>query len=331
MPRLSEDELIATYFAPLAGPAGLNLRDDAAVLTPLPGQDLVLTKDMLVAGVHFFPDDAPETIARKLLRVNLSDLAAKAALPCGFLLGLALPPDWGTDWLAAFARGLGEDSAQFRFPLLGGDTVKTPGPLTLSLTALGHVPRDTMVPRPGARAGDRLYVTGTIGDAALGLRVRLDAPQDRIWIAALTPAARTDLLNRYLVPEPRLGLAPALRRHARAAMDVSDGFAGDLAKLLGLAHLTVRVPLAAVPLSRAAREALHLEPGLIDTILTGGDDYEILCAVPPGECVGFEESALALGMRVSPIGEAESGDALPHFEAPGTVPRVYPQGSFQHF
>src|SRR5580658_1596664 len=167
--RLGEFDLIARYFAPLAGPGGLELRDDAALMRPSPGEDLVLTKDALVAGVHFFADDPPGAIARKALCVNLSDLAAKGAEPVGFLLALALPADWTADWLAAFAEGLDEDSARYRCPLFGGDTVKTPGPLMVSITALGQVTRGHMIPRTGVRPGDLLYVSGTIGDSALGL------------------------------------------------------------------------------------------------------------------------------------------------------------------
>ena len=167
--RPSEDDLIARYFAPIAGAGGLGLRDDAARIAPPAGCEIVLTVDGLVAGVHFFADDPPAAIARKALRVNLSDLAAKGATPLGFLLTLVLPRDWKPDWLELFAKGLGEDAAAFACPLLGGDTVSTPGPLTLSITTLGSVPAGRMVPRDGARAGDALYVSGTIGDAALGL------------------------------------------------------------------------------------------------------------------------------------------------------------------
>src|SRR6201996_4060674 len=171
--RPGEDDLIARYFAPLAGPAGLGLKDDAALLTPPSDRDLVLTTDALVAGVHFPADDPPGTIARKALRVNLSDLAAKGARPLGFLLTLALPSDWRDEWLAAFAGGLCADVLAFKCPLIGGDTVATPGPLTLSVTAVGAVAQGRMPRRTGVRPGDRLYVTGTIGDAAIGLKMRL--------------------------------------------------------------------------------------------------------------------------------------------------------------
>jgi len=331
MLRPSEDELIATYFAPLAGPGGLSLRDDAAVLAPRPGQDIVLTKDLLIAGVHFFKDDPPGAIARKALRVNLSDLAAKAAEPLGFLLGLALPEDWTTDWLMAFAEGLGADGAAYGCPLLGGDTVKTPGPLMLSVTALGAVPSRKMVSRGAVAAGDLLYVSGTIGDAALGLKLRLDAPADRPWTGAASEQAAETLRQRYLLPQPRLALREALRAHAHAAMDISDGLAGDLAKMLRLADMTAEVAVTTIPLSEAAREVLALEQSLIETILTGGDDYEILCAVPPAQSAGFEAAALAAGVRVSAIGRAEPGLASPSFLDAEGRRLNFARPSFQHF
>ena len=274
MPRPSEDELIATYFAPLAGPGAFGLRDDAAVLAQKPGHDIVAAKDMSVAGVHFFADDPPGAVARKALRVNLSDLAAKGAEPSGFLLGLALPEDWTVRWLAGFAQGLGEDAAAYKCPLLGGDTVKSPGPLVVSITAFGTVPAQKMVLRAGVEAGDRIYVTGTIGDAALGLKFRLDVAKDTEWTHCVSQADAAYLAGRYLLPRPRLGLRAALRAHAHAAMDISDGFAGDLAKMLRMTGMTVEVATADVPLSEAARKILYEAPSLLETILTGGDDYE---------------------------------------------------------
>src|SRR5271154_5406092 len=247
--RPGEDDLIARYFAPLAAPAGLGLKDDAALLRPPAGRDLVVTTDALVAGVHFFADDPADAIARKALRVNLSDLAAKGAEPIGFLLDLALPSDWTTAWLEAFAAGLGEDAAAYRCPLLGGDTVKTPGPLTLAITALGAVEPGRMPARGGVRPGDRLYVSGAIGDAALGLRLRLGQGP------SLDEASRRYLMDRYLLPQPRLALVPAMARHARAGMDVSDGFIGDLTKMLRVSGVPARVELERLPLSPAAAAA----------------------------------------------------------------------------
>ena len=274
-PRLGEADLIARYFAPIAGPAGLGLRDDAALMRPVSGQDLVLTADALVAGVHFFADDPPGAIARKALRVNLSDLAAKAATPAGFLLTLALPLDWRDDWLAAFAEGLGADARAFNCPLLGGDTVKTLGPLTLSVTAIGSVAEGRMPRRTGVKAGDRLYVTGAIGDAAIGLRIRQGRGPD------IPKADKAFLVERYLIPEPRLRLIGAMAAHASAGMDVSDGFVGDLTKMLDVSGVSARVPIYRLPLSPAARAAIAADPSLFEVAATGGDDYELLASASP--------------------------------------------------
>src|SRR5438309_1380708 len=214
-----EDSLIARYFRPFAtDPGAFDLNDDAAALKPS-GDDIVVTTDAIVEGVHFLPDDPPDTIARKALRVNLSDLAAKGAKPLGFVLTLGLPKA-RTDWLKAFAGGLGKDADAFACPLLGGDTVKTSGPLFISITAFGAVPCGAMVQRRGAKPGDRLLVTGTIGDAALGLALRRRRPSSR-W--RLDRSAAKYLMQRYLLPNPRNALATAVRQHAHAAIDVSDG------------------------------------------------------------------------------------------------------------
>ncbi len=321
--RSSEDELIARHFAPLAGPAGLGLVDDAAVL-PASAQDMVATVDALVAGVHFFADDPPAAIAKKALRTNISDLAGKGAEPLGFLLALSLAPDWTDDWLAAFAAGLREDAAEYGCPLLGGDTTATPGPLTISITALGRTAR--FVPRTGAGQGESLYVSGTIGDAALGLTLR----RDEALAAQLAEADRAHLLDRYLLPQPRPQLAAALRAHASAAMDVSDGLAGDLAKLARASGVGAVVEIDQIPLSRAARAAIALRPDLLETALTGGDDYEILCSVP-GDGAAFEAAAGTAGVRVTRIGTTttQSGDAL--FLDQTKRPIDFKRLSYRHF
>lgn len=301
-----EDSFIQRHFAPLAGPGALDLRDDAAVIRPPPGCDLVVTTDAVVAGVHFFPDDPPGDIARKALRVNLSDLAAKGATPLGFLLTISLPPDIGDDFVASFAAALGDDASHYGCPLLGGDTVATPGPLTVSITAFGHVPSGAMVPRDGARDGDNLFVTGTIGDAALGLLVCKNDPR----VASLAATHRDFLVDRYRNPQPRNILAGVVRHHATAAMDVSDGLAGDLAKMLGLAGLSAEIDASNVPLSPAASAAVEASPDLLATILSGGDDYEILCAIPDIRSAGFCQAAEDVGLAVTRIGRSGPGSGV---------------------
>lgn len=296
--RPGEFDLIARYLRPLADdPAALNLTDDAAAFVPPPGQSLVLTKDMVAAGVHFFPDDPAVSIARKALRVNLSDLAAKGARPLGYLLGLALPGDWTPGWMADFAAGLAGDQSAYGIALLGGDTVKASGGLTLSITAIGAVPEGGMVRRAGAKPGDILYVSGTIGDAALGLRLRLGTLD-----GAAAGEGTAHLLDRYLHPQPRLALAEAVRLHAHAALDVSDGLVGDLGHMLKASGVGARIEAARMPLSDAARALAGSDPSALVSILSGGDDYEILAAVPPDRAAAFEAEAAAMGVPVARIG-----------------------------
>jgi len=325
-----EDRLIARYFKPLAThPGAFGLTDDAAVIAPPAGCDLVLKTDGIIGGVHFFPDDPPDTIAKKALRVNLSDLAAKGARPLGFLLTLALPKEIGEAWLAPFARGLSADAELFGCPLFGGDTDRTPGPITISIAVLGAVPHGTMVRRAGAIPGDRVVVTGTIGDAALGLALRRDPATGQRW--GLTRDQEDHLRQRYLVPQPRNAVAAALRAHASAAMDVSDGLAGDLAKLCRASGVAAEIACADVPLSDAARAALAKDPTLIETIVTGGDDYEVLATVPAGKVAALRQQASAAGVAVTEIGKVVAGQGEAHFLGADGQPLMLAHPSFSHF
>ncbi len=328
-PMSGEDRLIERFFRPLASdPAALGLMDDAALLTPPAGADLVLTADALVAGVHFFPDDPADAIAKKALRVNLSDLAAKGAEPMGALLSLSLPENTGEGWLEAFARGLGEDCALYRCPLLGGDTTRTPGLLTLSITALGRVPSGKMVRRKGARAGDAVVVSGTIGDAALALLIRRGAKHSAF--ARLDGKAKAHLLERYLLPQPRLALAQALREHASAAIDVSDGLAGDLMKLARASGCGARIEAKRVPFSAAARTVIAAEPSLVESALTGGDDYEIAATVPADRLASLQAAAKDAGVELAVIGRTEAGEGFEVIAADGR-PLALARPSFSHF
>lgn len=325
-----EERLIARYFAPLAKhPGALGLLDDAAMLTPPRGCDLVITKDAIVAGVHFFPDDPPDAVGRKALRVNLSDLAAKGAAPAGFLLALALPEKVAKGWLKSFARGLGGDAETYSCPLLGGDTVRTPGPLTISITAFGLVPRGKMVQRRGAEAGDRIIVTGTIGDAGLGLALRKKPKAALRW--KLSAKMRKHLASRYLLPQPRNAIAVLMQAKASAAMDVSDGLAGDLAKLCRASGVGADIDVARVPLSDAARAALAAEPALIKTILSGGDDYEIVFTVPASQSDAFVTGAQALGLQATEIGRVTAGEGGPRFLGKDGRPLTLRRTSYSHF
>jgi thiamine-monophosphate kinase len=321
----AEDKLIARYFAPIAiHPGALGLSDDAAFIKPPAGCDLVLKTDGIIGGVHFFADDAPQNVAGKALRVNLSDLAAKGARPLGFLLSLALPADIGERWLSNFAEGLRSDAVLYSCPLFGGDTDRTPGPITVSIAMFGSVPEGTMVRRAGAKPGDRVFVSGTIGDAALGIAVR----KGQDW--KLPEPQRQHLLGRYLLPQPRNALADAVRTHASAAMDVSDGLAGDFAKLCRVSKVSASIAAARVPLSDAAKAVIAADPAMLETVLTGGDDYEIVCTVPPGKADSFRSAAAAVKVQVTDIGEVEAGEGA-RFLGPDGQALAFQRAAFSHF
>jgi thiamine-monophosphate kinase len=307
MPLPGEFALIARHFRPLAEgvPGALALADDAALLDAPPGRTLVLAADAMVVGVHFLPDDPADTIGRKLLRVNLSDLAAMGAEPLGYLMTTALPPDMTPDWLDEFARGLKEDQRSFGCGLLGGDTVSTPGPLTLSLTVVGSVMPGRALTRAGARAGDAVWVSGTIGDGALGLLALTDR------LPALAAHHRALLADRYRLPRPRLPLGRRLFGIATACLDVSDGLVQDLGHLCRAAGLSAELDADAVPLSEAARMAVAADPALLARCLTGGDDYELVFTAPEAEAAALAGIAAETGIpiarigRMTPAGETE--------------------------
>jgi thiamine-monophosphate kinase len=323
-----EDSLIARYFKPLAtDPGAFGLGDDAAILQAS-GDDIVVTTDAIVEGVHFLSDDPADTIARKALRVNLSDIAAKGATPAGFVLTLALRAA-DKAWLEPFARALGEDAAQFGCPLLGGDTVSTPGPLMISITAFGRVPAGKMVHRSGAKPGDRVVVTGTIGDAALGLDILKGGTVAGALAADV--AARTMLVERYRIPQPRNALANAVRDHASAAMDVSDGLAGDLAKLCEASGVSAVIDAQSVPLSAAVATLLSRHIAGMEAIVSGGDDYEILCAIPENRFEPFAQAAGLAGVVVTPIGTIIAGSSVPRFLDGQGREIALPRLSYSHF
>jgi thiamine-monophosphate kinase len=323
-----EDSVIARYFRPIAtDPGAFALTDDAAILKASP-DDLVVTTDAIVEGVHFLPDDPPDTIARKALRVNLSDLAAKGATPAGFVMTLALR-EASDAWLAPFARGLGEDAKSFGCALLGGDTVSTPGPLMISITVFGRIPPGKMVHRSGAKPGDHVVITGSIGDAALGL----DILRGGAAAAALADdaAAKELLVERYRVPQPRNALARAVRDHAHAAMDVSDGLAGDLAKLCNASGVSAVVDARSVPLSAAAATLLARGIVGIEAIVSGGDDYEILCTIPENRFEAFAQAARLADVSVTSIGAVVAGMSAARFIDGHGGEISLPRPSWSHF
>jgi thiamine-monophosphate kinase len=322
--RPGEFELIARYFRPLAASKGaFALTDDAALFAPRPGEEVVITCDAIAEGVHFFREDPPLSVAEKALRVNLSDLAAKGATPFAYLMALALPADWTEAWLTKFAAGLAGDEKRYGVALLGGDTIRASGGVTVSITALGTVPKGEMVLRSGARPGDAIMVSGTIGDAALALRIRRGAFG--------RPIGGKMLLDRYLRPEPRVSLAKALRRYATSAIDVSDGLVGDLGHICEVSGVGAELEVDALPLSEPARRVLSADPSALMVVLNGGDDYEILATVVPREVAAFVRAAAAAGVPMTRIGTILEGKGPPLVKDGHGRPLAVTGRSHSHF
>jgi thiamine-monophosphate kinase len=330
--RLGEFQLIADIFAPLASgmDGALGLTDDAGLIAPAPGHELVATVDALIEGVHFLPDDPPGDIARKSLRVNLSDLAAKGARPRAYLMALCLAP-WVDDaWLRAFADGLAADQARYAIGLLGGDTTATPGPLTISITALGEVAAGRMIKRGGARAGDGVFVSGTIGDAGAGLAVLRGEGARLSDVDRLSDADRAALIARYRCPEPRTGLGPALSGLASAALDVSDGLLADLGHLAKASGVRLVLDADRLPLSPACRALWGAGREGVIRAAGAGDDYEIAFTAPPGAADAVTAAAFATGVPVRLIGHVEEGSGVMLRDAKGADIPVARTG-FTHF
>ena len=321
-----EFELIEKYFAPLAvGAEGaFGLKDDAAILSCGAGEVLVVTSDCLVEGVHFRADDPADLIARKLLRVNLSDLAAMGARPKSYTLSIALPDTVGATWLAQFAAGLAEDQRIFGVSLIGGDTVASPGPLTLSVTAIGEACPDKVLRRDGASPGQGVFVSGTIGDALLGLALldgRVSTPSE---------ASRRHLAGRYRLPEPRVALGRALVGLASAAIDVSDGLIADLGHVSAASGVAIEIELDAVPLSAAAAEAVTGRQPLRVSLLAGGDDYELALAAPESAADQLSALGRRLGVLVTRIGRTSQGAGVVIRDHQGHGIDIG-DGGYQHF
>jgi len=305
-----EFEIIRHYFAPLAAnaPGAFNLQDDAATITPNPGFEIVITTDAIVAGVHFLEDESPRNIAAKLCGSNLSDLAAMGAKPIGFTLACAWPKGTSLDTIAAFAAGLREWVDGFDFPLLGGDTVSTPGPATFSLTAIGEVATGQCLRRNGARPGDKIFVTGTIGDGVLGLL----AAQGKLNVIDADYCAFLE--DRFRRPNPRVSAGQALVGQAHACLDISDGLVQDLSHMADASGVSIRLDAASVPLSPAAQVALNTDPQLLSTILSGGDDYELLISaakMPTSLDVLMTEIGTVVAGPASVFTQGKDGEEIP--------------------
>jgi thiamine-monophosphate kinase len=321
---LGEFGRIRRFFAPLAGPGSLGLTDDAALIDCPPGHRLVVTVDQLVEGVHFLPGDPPEFVARKLLRRNLSDLAAMGATPRAYLVTSALPKSRDDEWVRRFAEGLGEDQRRFGVTLLGGDSTSTPGPVSLTLTAIGEVAEGSEIRRSGAKPGDRVWVSGTIGDAFLGLKVLRGGYEE------LAPEHRAALAARFQLPDPRIELGPRLAGIAHAMIDVSDGLLADLGHICETSGVAATVQLPKLPLSPAAKAAVEADPALHPLLATGGDDYELLFAAPPEVDAEIAALSHSLALPITEIGAITAGEGVRLLDA-GGKPLATKTAGWQHF
>jgi thiamine-monophosphate kinase len=324
------EEAIIALLAPLAAAAAgaFGLQDDCAVLQPEVGRELVLKTDPIAEGVHFLPQTAAADVAWKALAVNVSDLAAKGAAPRAYLLALSFPAAPQRGWVAEFAAGLRQAQERFGCHLIGGDTDRRPGPLTVSITLIGSVPQGRMVRRGTARAGDGLFVSGTLGDAALGLMLARDPTRAAAWRLSREMAQYLDL--RFRRPQPRLALANALREHASAAMDVSDGLVKDLGRMCAASGCGALARLGALPLSPSASHVVVADASATTAVLAGGDDYEILASIPSPREAAFQQAAAAAGIAVTRIGSFRAAGGV-EIEGPDGHALALANGGWDHF
>lgn len=328
---IGEEAIIQEFLAPLAAgfPGAFGLKDDCALLVPEPGCAFVLKTDPVIEGVHFPIDEEPDAVAWKALAVNVSDLVAKGAKPFAYLMALALPDAPQRTWLAQFQQGLNRAQNAYGCHLVGGDTDRTPGPLTISITGIGSVPAGKFVRRATAAPGDLVYVTGTIGDAALGLRLRLDPRLAMAW--GLNEQEREALQNRYRLPNPPLAAAGIVSAYASASADVSDGLVKDFDRLCRASAVSGWIEAMRVPVSPAAEVVLTAGGTTISDLITGGEDYEILMTVPLGRAAAFEAAAAAAGVKVTCIGgTAEQPVGATVLDASGT-PIMLARTGWDHF
>ena len=323
--QLSEFEIIKEFFKPLAdNEISLSLADDVAKFPIDEEYELVFTKDICVAGVHFFPDDPPELISRKALRVNLSDLAAKGSQPVGYLLGLGLPNNWDRKWLGQFCNGLHQDHRIFGISLFGGDTVRSPNDLFISITAIGKIQRGLFRKRDTAKVGDYVYVTGTIGDANLGLLVQ------KKQLVLADESDRLYLINRYLLPEPRTNAVPLIHEFANASLDISDGLIADLNHLCEASNVGAEINIDAIPISSPANNALAAGQCKLTEIIVGGDDYELLFTVPESKVEMFETTKKTCELQFTNIGRITKNKIIQVLDSEGTQVEFDSTG-FKHF
>jgi thiamine-monophosphate kinase len=330
--KISEFDIINKYLRPIAThQAALNLQDDVALIPGIDGYQWAITKDAIVAGIHFFPDDPPQLIAKKLVRCNLSDLAAKGAKPQFILMATCFPSTVSEEWLNSFFSGLKEDCEKFSLNLIGGDIVTTPGPLTLTLTAIGSVKYGQLTTRSGAQIGDHIWVSGTIGDSFLGLQIAQKNKFDKI----LDDDDRIYLIDRYLLPQPRVQFGIESAPYLHASMDISDGLLGDLIHITTLSQSSALIDLDKIPLSRPAQKILNGQSQLkIFDLIAGGDDYELLFTASQQEKQNIDNLAESLGINCTVIGEIQKGTDIVMVNHSGRVkidPSSMKAKSYHHY
>lgn len=306
----SEESFIARYLRPLSAgaPGAFGLLDDAAVISCGEGEDLVVTTDSVAAGVHFFKGDAPDDVAFKALAVNVSDLVAKGASPYVYLMSLALPETPQALWMEGFVSGLHAAQDEFAITLVGGDTDRRPGPLTVSITAIGRVPKGRMVRRTTARQGHHLFLSGQPGMAALGLALRRDPGLATVW--GLTTSEAGELLSAYARPAPPVLLRQSLLDHAQASIDISDGLAKDLLRMCTASGVGATVDGRLLNLSATVSKIVACAPDRIFDVVSGGEDYQVLAAVAPEHAARFQQDAAACGVLVADIGRLDRREGL---------------------
>ncbi len=315
----AEFDLIGRYFRPLAGPEGLRLLDDAACISPTAGHDLIITKDLLVETVHFRSEDDPRSVARKALGVNLSDLAAKGAVPRSYFLGLSLPPSRDEAWIAGFAEGLADGQQNFGLALAGGDTTRNPDYIVISVTALGEVASGTMLGRGGAKAGDTIYVSGSLGDAALGLKcLSGELPHDSY------------LVDRYLYPQPRLSLGKGLVGLASACADISDGLVADTGHICKASNVGAVIYLDKLPLSAAASHLVRAANAPWQSVYAGGDDYELVFTAPADKAEDIAALSKHCAVTITAVGSIKAGRDIRLVDMNGELLQTDAMG-YDHF
>lgn len=327
---LGEFDLIARFFAPLSDQAhGLGLTDDAACIKVQDGHELVITVDAIVENVHFLAFASPEDVGFKAVSVNVSDLIAKGAKPLYYLLTFSLSDDFSSDWVAQFAQGLKDAQKRYGCLLVGGDTVRTSGPLTISITMMGETPHGAMVKRSGAKEGDQIFVSGTIGDAVVGLG--LCQLNDEMNALRLSDEDKAYFTQRYSAPEPAPRLGTIVREYATAAMDISDGLIGDLEKLCQASGQGADINLPLIPIDPSLKDRITCDSSLFQKLITGGDDYEVLMTVAPHNVEALQQAALKQKIRLTAIGKiTDRASGISYYDESGQAVE-FKNKSYQHF